>query len=68
MDIQPNANYAGLPCEGQPVEFVLEGRDVPIAGTYVEQTFRSRWSGYSVERVRAWRSAAVIDDSSRPAH
>ena len=48
---------AELPHEGQPVEFVLEGRDVAIDGTYAEQTFRSRWSGYAVERVHSWRSA-----------
>lgn len=64
MDTQSNNQRTGLPDEGQPVEFVLEGRDVPLAGTYVEQTFRSRWSGYAVERVRSWRSAAVTERSS----
>lgn len=68
MDVQSDNSYAGLPHEGQPVEFVLEGRDVPITGTYVAQTFRSRWSDYSVERVRTWRSAAVIEHSSSPTY
>ncbi|GAC1651681.1 MAG: hypothetical protein NVS9B15_12040 [Acidobacteriaceae bacterium] len=66
MDAQSDNRGAGLPNEGQPVEFVLEGRDVPIAGTYVAQTFRSRWSAYSVERVRSWWSAAVTERSSAP--
>src|SRR5690242_7223254 len=45
MDAQQVGNCAGLPHEGEPVEFVLEGRDVAMNGTYVAQTFRSRWSG-----------------------
>lgn len=65
MDVQSDKRCAGLPCEGQPVEFVLEGRDVPITGTYVAQTFRSRWTGYSLERVRTW-SPVVTERSSSP--
>lgn len=57
MSAQWVTSSAGLPHEGHPVEFVLDGRDVPMVGTYVEHTFRSRWSGYEVERVRTWRSA-----------
>lgn len=67
MDAQSDNRYAGLPHEGQPVKFVLEGRDVPITGTYVAQTFRSRWSGYSVERVRTW-SPDVTESSSSPTY
>lgn len=48
---------AALPQEGQPVEFVLDGREVAMDGTYVQRTFRSRWAGYEVERVHTWRSA-----------
>jgi len=48
---------AALPQEGQPVEFVLDGREVAMDGTYVQRTFRSRWAGYEVERVHIWRSA-----------
>ena len=47
---------AALPQEGQPVEFVLDGREVAMDGTYVQRTFRSRWAGYEVERVHTWRS------------
>lgn len=66
MDVQWVKDSAGLPQEGEPVEFVLEGRDVVMNGTYVEQTFRSRWSGYAVERVRSWRSADVAERRSTP--
>lgn len=48
---------AGLPREGQCVEFVLDGREVAMDGTYDGRTFRSHWSGYPIERVRSWRPA-----------
>ena len=48
---------SGLPQEGQSVEFVLDGREVAMCGTYVERTFRSHWSDYPIERVRSWRPA-----------
>jgi len=47
-----------LPRDDQPVEFVLDDREVAIDGTYARQLFRSRWSSYDVERVGAWRLAA----------
>jgi hypothetical protein len=59
MDAQWVASSAGLPNEGQPVEFMLEDREIAMDGTYVQQTFRSRWTDYGVERVRTWRSAGV---------
>jgi hypothetical protein len=46
-----------LPCEGQRVEFVLDGRDVAMEGAYLQQIFRTRWTGYDPERVHTWRSA-----------
>jgi hypothetical protein len=49
-----------LPSDGQPIEFVLDHREVAIAGTYAGQIFRSRWSSYDIERVAAWR----LDSSS----
>jgi hypothetical protein len=58
MSVRWVNNSAGLPYEGEPVAFVLDGRDVPLDGTYVDRRFRSRWSGYPIERVRAWRSAS----------
>ncbi|MHB8310944.1 hypothetical protein [Metallibacterium sp.] len=68
---QDNIMYApwvtsstALPDEGQAVEFVLDGREVAMGGVYVQRTFRSRWSGYEVERVRTWRSADS-DDSDQ---
>jgi hypothetical protein len=47
-----------LPRDDEPIEFVLDDRDVAIDGTYARQLFRSRWSSYDVERVGAWRLAA----------
>ena len=53
------ASSIALPPEGESVEFVLDGREVAMDGTYTHQTFQSRWSGYDVQRVRSWRSASV---------
>jgi hypothetical protein len=57
MSSQWVESATGLPHNGQPVEFVLDGRQVAMIGTYLRQTFWSRWSGYDVQRVRTWRSA-----------
>lgn len=51
------ASSTALPPEGESVEFVLDGREVPMGGTYTHQTFQSRFSGYDVQRVRTWRAA-----------
>jgi hypothetical protein len=59
MNAQLAIQSAGLPDEGERIEFVLDGRDVALDGIYVQRTFRSRWSGYTVERVRSWRPADV---------
>lgn len=58
MRVQWIENTSGLPQEGQAVEFVLDGREVAMGGTYVERTFRSHWSGYPIERVSFWRPAS----------
>jgi hypothetical protein len=57
MSIEWIASSFGLPREGEPIEFVLDGRDVALDGTYFQQIFRSRWTGYEVDRVRTWRSS-----------
>ncbi|MBA8886842.1 hypothetical protein FHW12_001033 [Dokdonella fugitiva] len=49
-----------LPHEGQPVEFVLDHRQIAIEGTYTRQVFRSRWTSYEVERVGTWRLADLL--------
>lgn len=57
-----------LPRNGQPIEFILDDREVSINGTYDRQLFRSRWSSYDVERVGAWRLAdASFADHSEDA-
>lgn len=58
---------AALPQEGQPVEFVLDGREVAMDGTYDQRTFRSRWAGYEVERLHIWRSADWRQEAERSA-
>lgn len=57
MHVHWITSSAELPREGQQVEFVLDGRDVPMGGAYVQRIFQTRWTGYEAERVRAWRSA-----------
>jgi hypothetical protein len=54
-----------LPRDGEPVEFVIDHREVAIDGTYTGQIFRSRWTSYDVERVTAWR--LVAESSADPA-
>jgi len=65
MSSQWVASSTALPQDGASVEFVLDGRKIPIDGNYTRQTFQSRWSGYDVQRVRAWRPVRM--DSSAPA-
>lgn len=55
MQANSCTHTAGLPDEGQRVEFVLDDREVALRGTYAHGTFQSRWSGYGRERVRFWR-------------
>lgn len=48
---------AALPYEGQPVEFILDDREIAIDGTYAGHTFCSRWTKYDLDRVGSWRVA-----------
>lgn len=57
MSTQWVGRTSGLPQEGQSVEFVLDGHEVAMEGIYDAGTFRSRWSGYAIERVGSWRVA-----------
>jgi hypothetical protein len=68
MSAQWVSSATGLPHDGESVEFVLDGRDVAMDGTYDRQTFRSRWSGYEVQRVRTWRPADIDSPGSRTAN
>jgi hypothetical protein len=58
------SSSTALPSDGQPIEFVLDNREVAIAGTYAGQIFRSRWTSYDIERVVAWRLAALSSANS----
>jgi len=63
MSIEWVTSSAALPHDGDCVEFVLDGRNVALDGTYRHQAFRSRWSEYDVQRVHSWRRA-----DAQPAH
>ncbi|HEY0180069.1 MAG TPA: hypothetical protein VGC30_10620 [Dokdonella sp.] len=49
------ATATALPKEGDAVQFVIEERDILLAGIYESCTFRSRWSLHSPGEVSAWR-------------
>lgn len=49
------ASSTGLPYDGASIDFQLDNREASLQGRYQNQTFHSRWSGYDVDRVRAWR-------------
>jgi hypothetical protein len=55
MSIEWVTSSAALPHDGDYVEFVLDGREVALDGTYRHLAFQSRWSEYDVQRVRTWR-------------
>jgi len=66
MDAQWVASSTVLPFEGQAINFLLEDRAIALEGTYAGQTFRSRWTGYDVDRVRTidrkpLEAAEVVD-------
>lgn len=66
MSAQWVTSATGLPHQGESVEFMLDGRSVAMDGTYDRQTFRSRWTGYDIQRVRTWRLADA--NSAEVAH
>ncbi len=52
-----------LPPDDCEVEFVLDHRDMAMAGTYRQRMFASRWSEYEMTAVREWRLAPVAGPS-----
>ncbi len=56
-----------LPREGQLIEFVVDGHDVTIAGTYAECAFRSYHSAYAIDRVLTWRPMGHASSTPAPA-
>lgn len=57
-------NSTGLPREGQQIEFLLDYRNVAMAGSYTHQTFRSNWTEYSVDQVLSWRNLRLCDPAN----
>jgi hypothetical protein len=57
LAVQKVTGSSDLPREGQLIEFVVDGYDVSIVGTYAQHAFRSYRSVYPVERVLTWRSS-----------
>jgi hypothetical protein len=68
MSAQWVRSSTGLPNEGDAVEFVLDGREVALAGVYAHRSFQSRWSGYEVQRVCTWRPADMHPSAQEPDH
>lgn len=56
---------SALPADGQPVQFVLYRRSLPIAGVFTHDGFRSRWTRYAREVVCKWRG--LLDGEIAPA-
>ena len=48
-----------LPGSGEPVDFLLLNRSVPIHGAFVGGVFHARWADYDIDRVESW---CVSDD------
>lgn len=48
-----------LPAPGDPVEFLVEDREIVIDGLYEDRAFRSRWGEYRESRVSVWRPRAT---------
>jgi hypothetical protein len=48
-----------LPGAGDPVDFLLLNRSVPIHGAFTDGVFHARWADYGVDRVESW---CVSDD------
>jgi hypothetical protein len=46
-----------LPFAGEPIDFMLEDRNQPIHGTFVDGIFHSRWADYGPDRVQSWRGS-----------
>lgn len=58
---------AGLPTDGEQIEFLLDGRSVAMQGTYTLPAFHSHWAEYGVDRVRRWRKLSNASDLATPA-
>jgi len=57
LDVETVIGATVLPREGQLIEFIVDGYDVSIVGTFALGAFRSHRSEYAVERVLTWRSS-----------
>lgn len=51
------SNAAHLPSIGESIEFLVEGRQQSIHGTFANGIFHSRWADYDASRVTTWRRA-----------
>ena len=72
MDIDWINSSAGLPRDGEEIEFVLDSRTVAMRGTYIRPDFHSHWAEYGVNRVRSWRNLSpkcdlAVAGSDQPA-
>jgi hypothetical protein len=64
MNIQWVSTAASLPPDGEPIQLLLNDRDVPMNGVCANGAFHTRWAEYGVDRVRYWREAwSGVSDS-----
>lgn len=59
MEILWIRSSISLPFENQPVTFHVDGRSIALDGTYALQNFRTRWAGYTIDRVDRWRAVVA---------
>jgi hypothetical protein len=45
---------ASLPGVGEPVDFLLWDRKIPIHGAFADGVFHARWADYGIDRVELW--------------
>ena len=53
------SSSTNLPLEGEPVQFLADGREVSLRGTYTNGVFHSRWAEYDVGRIGAWHAQDI---------
>ena len=50
------SSSTNLPRDGESIQFLADGREVGMRGTYTSGVFHSRWAEYDVGRVGAWHA------------
>ncbi len=64
MSIEWVSTAASLPLDGEPIQLLLNERNVPMIGICSNGEFHTRWAEYGVDRVRYWRGAQCAPGDS----